>query len=163
MKKKERSVYNTIYTRFVHAHNGYWHECFYCGDPADTVDHYPPVSRVNDYRALGNRYETYITVSCCSQCNSILGNTLQDTLLERAEVAKTMLEKKLKKDLNMPEWFDDEIDELGDVMRKFMVGAKRRYERARSRIDYYDGVNAWTMELPKYRVDTALVEFLHCG
>lgn len=160
MKAQERIVNHTIYTRFTHAHTGYWHECFYCGEPADTVDHYPPVSRVHDYRALGNRFETYVTVSCCRECNTYLGNTLQDTLLERAEHAKDILEKKLRKDLNMPEWFDDEIEQLGSMMKKFMAAAKRRYERARKRIDYYDGVNAWTLEMPKYRIDTASAEFV---
>ena len=45
--------------------------CFYCGDPADTADHCPPLNRVDSYRGLGAGREFYVKVACCAECNKI--------------------------------------------------------------------------------------------
>lgn len=156
--RERRKANGVQYKRFTHAHNGSWHECFYCGMPADTVDHFPPVSRVHDYRSLGLLHETYVTVSSCKECNSILADSLQETLIDRVEALKNKLQKRLKKHLKMPEWFQDEVDEMGAVMRSFIAGQERQRELAQCRMDYYDGLNQWMLSLPSYLISQEWVD-----
>ena len=40
-----------LYAVFRHDSENPW-TCFYCGEPASTLDHQPPISRVSDYRAV---------------------------------------------------------------------------------------------------------------
>ena len=34
--------------------------CVYCGQPADTLDHVPPLNRIDDYEAMGLMEEHYL-------------------------------------------------------------------------------------------------------
>lgn len=116
-----------------------WPVCVYCGDPADSIDHVPPISRVDDYRALGMRYEEYLLVKSCMDCNSILKDDLHRDIFERIEVLKYRLKRKIKKDDYALQWSDEDVKRLGRGLRSKVVSAMKKIESTQRRIDYQGG------------------------
>jgi len=151
MKSQSRVVYEDLYTRIVHDENDRW-ACFYCGEPATTMDHQPPISRVDDYRAIGLRREVYVKVNCCKECNSLLGDHLTDTLIERELLAKRSLEKRYLNLVRQPEWTNKEIRRLAPRggLREYIKNAQEAQERLFNRLDYSGGINSY---IEKYEDD----------
>ena len=54
--------------------------CYYCNQPAHTVDHIIPVSRSTEAEA----YDPNNMVACCSRCNSKRGSRNQAVFLAQA-------------------------------------------------------------------------------
>lgn len=118
--------------------------CYYCGLPAESVDHVVPQSVINQAILSGNT-EAYLDligrgriliVDCCRQCNSILGNINDKTLAERKARLKTRLKIKLNKDLTMPDWNEQELETLSPTLRSWVQEGLIRREIARGRIGY---------------------------
>lgn len=144
-KANNRQAYPGIDSRYliVAGERGrFYNLCTYCGDPADTRDHVPPISRVSDYEAFGLRREVYIKVPCCRECNSLAGDTLQDNILERAEFIKGKLARKYLHRVSLVEWDEDELDELGPILRTKVVSGRKMAKRAQDRVNYYAGIDA---------------------
>lgn len=66
--------------------------CFYCGEAADTIDHFPPVSRRHD-ASIFDRDIQKLLIRSCSSCNSYLGSSLQSTLEQRKKFALKRFKK----------------------------------------------------------------------
>jgi 5-methylcytosine-specific restriction endonuclease McrA len=126
-------------------YGGEYFKCFYCGDPADEIDHQPPVTRVADYRTLGLDHEMYITVPCCRECNQLLSDALTADLLEREVLLKNKLAKKYRRLLDSRTWTDQDIAdaELRGSLKKLVKGHAKVKDRIELRIDYADGVRAF--------------------
>jgi len=95
-------------------------ECYYCGNTATTKDHLTPVSYI--YNTGNRRKKRYFLdkknlVPCCSQCNSIANDLMFDSVEEKREHIQERLKSKYRKLLNMPEWTDEEIDEMGTTFQ----------------------------------------------
>lgn len=120
-----------------------WKSCFYCGDPADTVDHHPPVSRVDDYRALGLSHEVFVKVFCCQECNCLLENSLNESLLDRERELKQKMAKKYSRKLRVPDWTEKELSCLGRTLRGEILSAIAVRDRVEKRLEYCGGINAW--------------------
>jgi hypothetical protein len=60
--------------------------CFYCGEPGNQEDHWPPQTWM---KWLPKR--TGLLVRCCQRCNNLLGNSFQETLEERKEIARRLV------------------------------------------------------------------------
>ena len=70
-------------TDIYKSHKSLWaFTCYYCGNPADGVDHYPP-KRV---RHLWPHIERLL-LRCCNACNMFLNVSMQDTLKSRRDAA----------------------------------------------------------------------------
>lgn len=127
--------------------------CFYCGQPADTVDHVPPLSRVNDYRSLKLEREIYVKVACCGECNTLLGNSLQESIVEREDHLKELLADKYKRLTKCLNWTKEALDEAE------MTGSLRRYCKQEhekkqwiiGRLRYYNGVRAFLEKFDIYK------------
>lgn len=144
------SAHNQLYRRTPgeRAADG-WAMCAYCGDPADSIDHVPPVSRVDDYRALALRNEAFLKVPACKECNDLAGDVLDESFLQRAERVKDSIGRKAEKYLRRIEWDEEELQELGPNLRSKVEehGFKERWYRGR--LEYYRGVDlilAWFEE-----------------
>jgi hypothetical protein len=115
--------------------------CVYCGDPACSKDHVPPISRVDDYLSLGLRREVFIKVPSCLSCNKMLGDSLQDNFLDRVEVLKGKMFVKWCKMIGWVEWDDDELEELGVNLRSHVVVSLDKQYHVIKRYEYYSGVD----------------------
>lgn len=119
-----------------------WPICVYCGDPADCIDHVPPLSKVNQYRELGAHREQYLLVKSCRPCNQMLGSTVQTDVLARIDEAKALIRKKLgKRDVNYT-WDDEDLEDLGRNLRSHVGSAMRKTESLKRRIEYRGGYRA---------------------
>ena len=113
--------------------------CPTCSAPADTIEHYPPLSRVSDYEAMGG--VIYIRYPCCQSCNSYGAAVLDDTFIDRFERVKDRMARKWSKYLKMCEWDEDELDELGSNLRTAVESGLSKHEEYTQRLEYYLGVD----------------------
>ena len=111
-----------------------WHEyerlpgsmgCYYCGDPANTVDHIPPLSAVDtrktdDWRKDGFKF---LKVRCCSACNSSLGPKWLFRPLDRAKYIEERLIRKYEREANL--WSEEEIKEMGPEFQRTIRAKKK--------------------------------------
>ena len=116
--------------------------CFYCGMPADTIDHVPAIEIVDAYggpTAVKESGFELQKVKCCRDCNSMIGS-YGYTVEDRLEYVANKLMKKFEKcnpayDL----WSEEELDELGPNLRSMIGEALRKeailYERARHALE----------------------------
>ena len=140
--KRKTSPYRSLYRRVSgERHQDGYPLCVYCGQPADSLDHVPPLSRVDDYRALGLVREMYLLVPACRDCNALAGSTLQATFPERVEYVKDEITRKNRRVIAAPEWDQDEIDELGGSLKAYIIAQERKRKRLTSLVEYYAGVD----------------------
>lgn len=110
--------------------------CYYCGSPADTIDHIPPKSVrqfLIDHQV--SKWE-FKEVSACHECNTSLGTRLPWTPSGRKEAIKEILRKKYKHELAMPAWGQKEIDDLGHGLKEFVNQSRLFGEWIRKRIQW---------------------------
>lgn len=96
--------------------------CVYCGEGANTVDHWPPRS-FGDYGLL---------LPACRECNLLAGVKYPTSLRERITEVKYALRRKYIKYMSIPEWSDDELCRMGKTLRSSIVTGletKRRISR----------------------------------
>lgn len=104
--------------------------CYYCGEPAGTVDHVVPQSMLETLRAMGDqavtdvlvRFGLRLTVPACLECNVVLGNSYQDTLGKRKAELKRRLRKRYARLLRTPDWTDRELSQLGPMLQQAVIG-----------------------------------------
>jgi len=99
-------------------------DCFYCGAPADTVDHCPPLAMAESVSA------SRILYRCCRLCNSSLGGAFLVTALERCEHLRARYSRRWHRDIEMPHWTTEEIESLDGSLKAEIIKAMKRKERA---------------------------------
>ena len=99
--------------------------CFYCGSLADSRDHCPSLFNARCYPD-----EERILFRCCYLCNSLLSNKFLLRPLPRLEFLKTKYKKRWKKDIDLPDWTDEEIDQLQGELKREVIKARKRKKRA---------------------------------
>jgi len=96
--------------------------CVYCGSEAAVRDHFIPWS----YNHSGQRRrakkifkgENKNIVSACRECNGIASNKVFDTIDLKREYIQERLEQKYNKILQLPDWAEKELLELGIKLQK---------------------------------------------
>jgi len=147
IRKQALSVYADLYKFFQHDPSNPF-TCFYCGEPASTIDHVPPISRVDDYRAFKLRHEFYLKVPCCKECNSTLQDSLQMHIIDRTIKAHELLERRYKKHLKCKAWTKEALEyaQFTGKLRKYILASEELRKHTTSRCDYWKGVNAFLAE-----------------
>jgi len=115
-------------------------KCYYCGDMADTIDHAPDINKV--YAWGEDRFRSrgidLVRVSCCSECNTILGHRSPASLQKRCEFVYRELLKKYDKFIMMPNWYDEDCEEVTGILVDYIENSmivKRWIER---RLEYME-------------------------
>jgi len=109
-------------------------DCEYCGQRAWGRDHVIPLAvtfsgkRKKGHRGVG------VTVPCCHECNSILGDRPILTVQERAAFLVRAYRKHYQTLLKMPEWTDEELDDLQSSLRASILHALREQAVLKNRI-----------------------------
>jgi hypothetical protein len=118
--------------------------CYYCGEPAGSVDHVVPQSMLEMLRIMGDdavssvlaRHGRRMTVPCCMECNSVLGNKYFDTLEKRKAHLKQRMRQRYKKILRMPDWSDRELGQLGGRLQEHVISALVKRDIILQRLRY---------------------------
>lgn len=71
--------------------------CYYCGMPATGYDHVPPLSKCDDYVIRCKQQDVkpqLLKLSCCGECNILLGPTHTRNLEERLKLLRQRIRRK---------------------------------------------------------------------
>lgn len=101
--------------------------CFYCGEMATSKDHMLP-------QVYGDGSGD--TVPACRECNSTLSCIAPESIEERFKHLYRKYVSKYKLDKPIPEWDDDELEELGHSLRSAVQKKIRTRQRAVERVLY---------------------------
>lgn len=115
-RKQNHKKFNHLYKLFC-PNNDLRYVCLYCGLPAPTVDHVPPLSEVEDLRLIYDNIQ-YTKVPACEECNRLALDEPHISLSERQQFIKSKLKEKYKKYIQFIDWESDEIQELSYNLRK---------------------------------------------
>jgi hypothetical protein len=116
--------------------------CRYCGTPATSVDHVVPQSLLQSQRlATGCEIDwrqmihaRVLTVPCCHECNSVLGNRVYPTIEDRRAAIKRRLRRKHARLLAAPRWEPEDVDALGPGMRGYVARCQAQREEITQRL-----------------------------
>ena len=73
-------------------------------------------------------------VPACRECNSTLSGARILTIKERREAIKEKIRKKYRKFLSMPQWDDEELEEVSPEMRKYIMASLAIANHTRARL-----------------------------
>lgn len=115
--------------------------CYYCGAPADTVDHTIPrhfLERIDDPRKAfpGIRH---LEVPACRECNSTLSGQLFHTLSARRECIRKHLRKKYRSYLAIPHWTEEELAEVSPELASMVRAGLETQRWVVARVRYAGG------------------------
>lgn len=116
--------------------------CYYCGDPAGTLDHARPQSLDRVLRSMDEETRALVVsrqprrdqVPACRDCNCMLGRKWFSTLEERRAYVKEHLRAKHYRLLHSPPWTQEEIDDLGPTLKTTVVSQQRKKRRIEQRL-----------------------------
>lgn len=146
-KPAYRSVFEDWYRVYWPRRTAPYIQCFYCGIPADTQDHQPPISKFQEYRDLCLEHGFFVKVPCCRECNSLLGDTPTESLIDRDMLAKNLLMNRYRKTLEVGDWDAEEIMELGANLRSTVLKGYRQAQFVEERLDWSHGINSWVEDI----------------
>ena len=116
--------------------------CFYCGEPAGDREHVYPKS------VFGERG---FKVWACSECNSIAGKKVFETIEDKGCYIRRKLEQKYRKLYTFPDWDEEELDELGYALRKRIKAWMEGKKWIRKRLNWQTSITV--MRVIKYLED----------
>lgn len=142
MKRNKKYRYFRNYkTMVIGRENRY--VCHYCGYPAETLDHIPPLSRYDDALAITDKFNP-VLVPSCGECNGLAGTELHISFLERQEFVKGKLRKKYKKIMSFKEWKwldDEDLSDYGDTMKQEIEQSIFLKKNILSRLEFFPVVD----------------------
>jgi hypothetical protein len=135
-RRQLQKVYGHLYKPVELADNYDRHYCFYCGEPASTVDHQPPLSLIEEFLDSNLGFEC-CTVPCCFECNDILSNYPSETLAERFQEHTERFRRRYRKRLRQSgQWDESELAELGFALAQMITAGQSASAITEQRLIY---------------------------
>ena len=118
--------------------------CYYCGELATSVDHVIPRVMIDRLKATEDRWIKKVlydkhkikVVQSCHECNCVLGSKYFETLEKRKNYIKQRLRQRYKKILNIPNWEDWELAEMGPIMQIHINQGLKKKDRITARLGW---------------------------
>lgn len=104
--------------------------CTYCGSPSDSLDHVVPQSYTNS-----TSFSKDLVVPCCRECNTLLSNTFNHTISDRCYFLIPKYQKRYKRELNMPDWTEQELNEVSEDMANFVSSSLSFRDETKLRVE----------------------------
>lgn len=134
--RKREMKWDQVYSYLGLRDEDDWYKCFYCGLPASSVDHQPPLSVISSMVTAGEPFEA-VRIPACLECNSLLSNYKTFTVAERFDLAKNKLRKKYRKELKIAgTWAEEDLAEFGRALRSMIKASMILGNEAQGRILY---------------------------
>ena len=126
--------------------------CTYCGLPASTTDHVPPITARPRIAALGlaRRYPN-VEVPACHECNCALLGTRGWSVRERKAIIKERLQHRYAKHLRIPPWTDNELAQLGPNLQMYVGGGLEKQRVVKDRLRWQRAQSAGPRLSPSSR------------
>lgn len=134
-RNKKREILMKLHGHKYKRHftqEGYY--CFYCADPADTLDHVPPLSEMDILTPEKRKKEKIpaALVPCCAECNQALDARRLWTVFDRLMYLESHYDAYFKRQSMM--WTEEEINELGPSLRESVRHRQDKLGRYRDKI-----------------------------
>lgn len=110
------------------------YNCFYCGQSGAARDHVIPHSFLSP--AKKRNFNNGLFTTSCGHCNSILGNMFYPSLRDRVAYINARLYRKLKMELEYPDWEEHELEELSFSLRHKINDNLKKKQLAQQRIGW---------------------------
>lgn len=107
------------------------YRCTYCGAPSDQLDHVTPKSYSDNLS-----YNKEFVVPCCGECNRLLTSHLYFSIADRAEYLHKKYSSRYSKALKVPDWDEDELEEVSSDMRKSVLSAISLRDELKARLSH---------------------------
>ena len=95
--------------------------CVYCGMPANSDDHVVPLAF---YQAamdcVAMEHWRFTLVPSCQECNATAGDRVFETITQKRRYIQERLKCRYKKILAIPEWTEDEINDLSPDLARYV-------------------------------------------
>ena len=142
-RKQRLKVVGETYWKHVLAFNQ--GRCIYCGDMATSEDHVPALEWLY---ALGTAYFqakgiSPLLVPSCKRCNGWLGPKPYHSIRQRKGYIASRLRALSQKILDSPKWEQDEIEEMGFMLRTILNDREAVKEYLVRRIDWAETTFRW--------------------
>lgn len=118
------------------------HNCTYCGDLSDTLDHVFPYSRSG---MKAKSYRKSFVVPCCRECNSSLGNNGNSpngdfTIASKAEYLELHYQNKYRKFIegNYGDFNKSETDTHRGFLKKIIQQDRRTRQHLKRRLEHLE-------------------------
>lgn len=120
--------------------------CAYCGERANTVDHVAPVSYIAGLldvmqRLRSSLRECLVTVPACSDCNSLLGSFIPDSLANKRAELKRRLYARHESLLASETWSDADINRHGRSLRSYLLSQEQRRRVIERRLAFVSSIS----------------------
>lgn len=135
LRQKAIKLYNARYDRLYQdvKNTGV---CFYCGEYSILLDHYPPITKAEYYDTSAD----FMLIPSCKECNSLLSDSVQDSLIDRVNYIKSKLAKRYSglikanhTDDELEQWQKD--DPKSDLL-KLCMAVKAERDIILTRLEY---------------------------
>ena len=128
----------------IGAKNGLY-PCFYCGVKSESIDHFIPVSFIENIKAFVDVSDTdedikltviknQLSVPACKECNCLASDGVFNTPNQKKTFLKAKLKKRYRRLLDIPYWEREEIDELGYILKTHVENGENLKELVKHRI-----------------------------
>lgn len=127
--KNREKLMKQHHHKYIRHYTSEGYYCFYCGDPAEGLDHVPPLSLIDamPYEKRKQARIPAVTVACCSECNTALSNRRLVDVSERLAYLESFYDAKFKHQQAM--WSEDEIQELGYSLQQSVRARQEKLQR----------------------------------
>lgn len=102
-------------------------QCVYCGQPATTDEHYPPIAATG---ATGDG----LILPACSECNTLAGANFPYDFDRRVEYVKGKIKNKYRHALRSITWSEEELSELSPKLEKEFRAWSKLSEKTKERL-----------------------------
>jgi len=138
-----RKRYKALEPRYQWLWNGT--NCYYCGQLADTKDHIPPISIAYALGAdrLNRRNFQLWKVTCCKECNSVLGDRFILSPERRGKWLYEYYLRKRYKKLAQNGWArfsQEELEEFGPNLQSFLKNCEDIRSWMERRFSYMEDI-----------------------
>jgi hypothetical protein len=125
--------------------------CVYCGARATSKDHFVPISVVSLIADALDYVSGKVLVPCCGECNSLAGDHVFPTIAAKRRFIHVKLRKRHKRLLEMPQWTDAQLDEMGYALSDFIRSGLERKQWLIERLAWRNTSNAEPVKLAAVR------------
>lgn len=115
-----RNIYDSLRKR-IHTYF-----CIYCGNRADSDEHFPPI--------VASKFG--FILRACKECNLIANATYATNFSERASFVKKKLFARYGKLLRQPEWSVEELSGMSYSMRDSILKIAARQKEIKDRLNW---------------------------
>ena len=137
MPKRQRKIDQSIYESLYVSYGRVYDDCVYCGLPATSMDHVPPITNCSSFSKKALDYNNFFKVPSCTQCNSTLNDRVLYSILERLDFVKKYLRKKYKNLLHLPAWEEEDYEDMNPTFAKIIKHKDTQVDILYRRLDHY--------------------------